>query len=171
MFVYFPSPHYLCNSSLLGLCALGVLKFLHFLHTMRIEDVTKSFLTITGEGLGSVSIAPPIHGQTDPSMKYEAARKGGNYLQYCVIFISSSEAYQHEGGACAVSAPCEPCASLCHPELVLCRDPPARLSQIHILDHMFMQQQRGFLSVWREFFKAIFQPRLAPSYTQLGLAT
>ena len=118
---------------------------------MRIEDVTKSFLTITVEGLGSVSIAPHIHGQTDPSMKYEAARKGGNYLQYCVIFISSSEAYQHEGGACAVSAPCAPCASLCHPELVLCRDSPC-LSQIHILDHMFMRATEGLLvSVARNF--------------------
>ena len=152
------------------LLASSKLTFLHFLHTMRIEDVTKSFLTITGEGRGSVSIAPPIYGQTDPSMKYEAARKGGNYLQYCVIFISSSEAYQHEGGACAVSAPCEPRASLCHPELVLCRvSPRPPISNPYPRPYVHAATE-GFLVSVARIFQSNF-PTLAPSYTQLGLAT
>ena len=46
---------------------------------------------------------------------------------------------------------CKPRASLCHPELVLCRDSPC-LSQIHILDHMFMRATEGLLvSVARNF--------------------
>ena len=126
------------------LLASSKLTFLHFLHTMRIEDVTKSFLTITWKGL--------------------------NRYSPCLYYINIKRwSLSTWRGARAVSALCKPRASLCHPELALCRDSPC-LSPIHILDHMFMRATEGFLVSVARIFQSNF-PTQPPSYTQLGLAT
>ena len=137
------------------LLASSKLTFLHFLHTMRIEDVTKSFLTINYLR-GSQSLSPIY---PDCSQSF--------FFVLCNINIKCWSLSTWRGSL--VSALCKPRASLCHPELVLCRGSPC-LSQIHILDHMFMRATEGFLVSVARIFQSNF-PTQPPSYTQLGLAT
>ena len=143
------------------LLASSKLTFLHFLHTMRIEDVTKSFLTITWKGLNRYS----------PSRICSWMREKRIHDILSLFYINNIKSWSLSTwrGARAVSALCKPRASLCHPELALCRDSPC-LSPIHILDHMFMRATEGFLVSVARIFQSNF-PTQPPSYTQLGLAT
>lgn len=81
------------------LLASSKLTFLHFLHTMRIEDVTKSFLTITWKGLNRYS----------PSRICSWMREKRIHDIFTLHFtlISRVGAYQHEGAL----GLCPPCVS------------------------------------------------------------